>query len=101
MVWLPGLERLGGDVDVVVVVLTCCIVRFMSGEAFVVGGCLLGLFLGCAGFGEPLDCLDVFSVAEGMRDVEAWNLASDCLPPKHFCMVDCVCGVGANCIVHN
>ena len=33
--------------------------------------------------------------------MEAWKLASDCLPPEHFCMVDLVCGVGAICIVHN
>ena len=43
----------------------------MPGELFDVGVCLLGLILGCAGFGEPLDCLGVFSVAEGMRVVEA------------------------------
>ena len=58
--WLPGLERLKGGVDVVFVVLTCCIVRFMPGEAFAVGGCLLGLLSGCGGFGGPLDCLGVF-----------------------------------------
>ena len=56
----------------------------MPGGAFVVGGCLLGLVLGCAGFGEPLDCLGVLSVAEGMRVVEAWKLASDFLPPPAF-----------------
>ena len=90
MVGLPGLERWGG-VDVVVVVFTCCIVRFMSGEAFVVGGYFLGLFLGCAGFGEPLACLGVFSLAEGMRIVEAWKLASDCLPPSIFVWwIECV-----------
>ena len=62
MVWLPGLERLRGGVDVVFAVLPCCIVCFMPGEAFVVGGCLLGLLSGCSGFGVPLDCIGVFSV---------------------------------------
>ena len=73
----------------------------MPEEAFVVGGCLLGLLSVCSGFGGPLDCVGVFSVVDGMRVVEAWKLASDCLPPGHFCMVDLVCGVGAKCIVHN
>ena len=36
-----------------------------------------------------------------MRVVEAWKLASDCLPPRHFCMVVLVCAVGAKCIVRN
>ncbi len=35
-----------------------------------------------------------------MRVVEACKLASDCLPPGHFCMVDLMCGVGAKFIVH-
>jgi hypothetical protein len=36
-----------------------------------------------------------------MRVVEAWKLASDCLPPGHFFMVDLLCGVGTKCIVHD
>ena len=56
MVWLPNLERLGDGVDEGVVVFTCCMVHFMPGEAFVVGGYLLGLLSGCAGFGGSLDC---------------------------------------------
>ncbi len=88
MVRLPGLDRLGGGVDVKVVVLTCCIVRLMPGKAFVVGGCILGLLSECSGFGGPLDCIGVFSLVEGMRVVEACKLASDCLPIRHFCMVD-------------
>ena len=60
MVWLPGLERLGEGVDDGVVVLTCCMARFMPVEAFVVGGFLLGLLSGCSGFGGPLDCIGVF-----------------------------------------
>ena len=71
-----------------VAVLACCIVRFMPRGAFVVGGCFLRFLSGCSGFGMPLDCLSVFSGAEGMRVVEAWKLASDFLPPGHFCMVD-------------
>ena len=70
MVWFLGLEHLRRGVDVVFVVLTCCVVRLMPEETFVVGGCLLGLLSGCSGFGGPLDCVGVFSVVEGMRVVE-------------------------------
>ena len=69
--WYGCRERLRGGVDVVFVVLTCCIVRFMPGEAFVVGGCVLGLLSGCSGLDGPLDCNGVFPVVEGMRIVEA------------------------------
>ena len=101
LVWLPGLERLGDGVGDGVVVFTCCMVRFMPGEAIVVGGCLLGLFSGRAGFGGPLDCNGVLWISECVSFLVAWKLASDCFPPGHFCMVDLVCGVGAKCIVHN
>ena len=100
MVWLPGLERLGDGVGDRVVVFTCCIVRFMPGEAIVVGVCLLGL-LSCAGFGGPLGWVGVLCIAEGVSVVKAWKLASDCLLPGHFCMVDLVHGVGSTCIQHN
>jgi len=60
VVWLPGLERLGGGVDVEVVTFTCCMVRFMPGKVFVGGECLLRLLSGCSGFGGPLDCIGVF-----------------------------------------
>ena len=72
----------------VVVVFTCCIVRFMPGQAFVVGRSFLGLLPSCEEFDGPLNCLSVFTLVEGMCVVEAWKLASDCLPPNHFCMVD-------------
>ena len=88
MVWLPDLERLWGGVYVVVVVFTCCIVHFMPGQAFVVGRSFGGLLPSCEGFDGLLNCLSVLTVVEGMCVVEAWALASDCLPPKHFCMVD-------------
>ena len=101
MVWLLGLECLGDGVDEGVVVFTSYMVRFMPGEAFVDGRYLLGLLSGCAGFGEPLDCNGVLRIAEGVSVMEAWKLASDCLPPGHSCMVDLVCGVGAKCIVRN
>jgi hypothetical protein len=39
----------------VVVALTCCIVRIMLRDAFVVGGCLSGLISGCPGFGGSLE----------------------------------------------
>ena len=42
------------------IVFTCCMVRFMPGEAFVVGGCLLGLLSGCSRFGGSLNCIGVF-----------------------------------------
>ncbi len=71
-----------------VVVLACCIVRIMPEGAFVVGGCFWGFSSGCSGFGGPLDCLGVFLGVEGMHVVEVWELASDCLPPGHFCMMD-------------
>ena len=88
VVWLPGLERLGRGVNAEAVVFTCCMARFKPGEALVVGGCLLGLFSGCSGFGGPLDCIGVLIISEGVCVVEAWKLAIDCLPPCHFCMVD-------------
>ena len=100
VVWLSGLERLGRDVNAEVAVLTCCMARFKPGDVFVAGGCLLGLFLGCSGFGGPMDCIGVMLIAEGVCVVEAWKLAIDCLPPWHFCMVDLVSGVGAKCIVY-
>ena len=33
--------------------------------------------------------------------MEAWKLANDCLPPRHFCIVNLLYGVDAKCIVHN
>ena len=54
MVWLPGLERLGGGVYVVVVVFTCHIVHFMPGQAFVVERSFLGLLSSWEGFDGPL-----------------------------------------------
>ena len=57
---VAGSGAFWGGVDVMVVVFTCCIVRFMPGEAFVVGECLLGLLLGCIGFGGPMYCIGVF-----------------------------------------
>ena len=71
MIWVPGMERLGRGEDVVVVALTCCIARFMPGEAFAVGGCLLGLLSGCSWFGVSLDCIGVFLIAEGVSVVGA------------------------------
>ena len=84
MVWLPGLERLWGGVYVVVIVFTCCIVCFMPGQAFVVGRYFLGSLPSCEEFDGPLNCLSVFTVVGGMRIVEAWKVASDCLPPKQI-----------------
>ena len=72
----------------VVVVFTCYIVRFMPGQALVVGRSFLGLLPSCEEFDRPLNCLSVFTVVEGMCVVEALKSASDCLSPKHFCMVD-------------
>ena len=84
MVWLPGLERLGDGVGDVVVIFTCCMVCFMPGEAIVVGGYLLGLLSGRAGFGGPLDCNGVLWISEGVSVVEAWKLASDFFSPWAF-----------------
>ena len=73
---------------VLVVVFTCCIVRFLPGQEFVVGGSFRGLLPSCEGFDGPLYCLTLFTVVGGMCVVEARKLASDCLPLMHFCMVD-------------
>ncbi len=69
-------------------VLAWCIVRFMPRGGFVVGWCFFLFLSKCSGFGMPLDCLSMFSGIELMRVAGAWKLASDCLPPGHFCMVD-------------
>jgi hypothetical protein len=59
VVWLPGLGRLGRGVDAEAAVFTGCMAHLKPGEAFVVGGCLLGLFSGCSWSGKPLDCIGV------------------------------------------
>ncbi len=64
------------------------------------GECLLVLFSRCSGFGGAYVCIGVLWVARGVGVGEAWKLASACMPPGHFFMVDLVCGVGTNCIVH-
>ena len=99
--WLPGLGFLGEGMNVIAVVMTRCIVRFVPKEALVVRGSFGFFPLRCSGFGESLGLPVVFSRVEGKRVLEVWKVVNACLPPGHFCMTDWVCGVGANCIVHN
>jgi hypothetical protein len=48
-----------------------------------------------------LFCLGVLWVAREVGVVEAGRLDNVCLRPRHFWMVDLVCEVGANCILHD
>ncbi len=92
---------MGDGVDTEGVVFTWWMTRFKLGRTFVVGYYLLGLFSGFSRLHGALICSGVLWVFGEVGVVEAWKFANDCLPLGQFWMVHLVCGVGANCIVHD